>query len=179
MIPSTSTTASAALAAATASANSGNPSAPAAPPPATGRVHFICTLAASRAANWAITAAVFVAGDAAHMQPPFLGQGMCQGMRDVVNLSWKLAAVLKGEVQGAAAQALLDSYGDERQAHVRELTSRLKKDKNYKDTPIIIVTTRESDTDKKRGLEAGADAYLLKSEFTSDILLDTIERLVG
>ena len=81
---------------------------------------------------------VFVAGGAAHMQPPFLGQGMCQGVRDVVNLSWKLVAVVKGkvqgavqgegqgEVQGAAAEALLDSYGHERRAHVRELTGRLK-----------------------------------------------------
>ncbi len=69
---------------------------------------------------------VFVAGDAAHMQPPFLGQGMCQGVRDVANLCWKLAAVHHGEVQGRAAEALLDSYGHERQAHVRELTGRLK-----------------------------------------------------
>ncbi len=69
---------------------------------------------------------VFVAGDAAHMQPPFLGQGMCQGVRDVANLCWKLAAVAKGEVTGGAAERLLDSYGHERQAHVRELTSRLK-----------------------------------------------------
>ncbi|MEJ5991234.1 bifunctional 3-(3-hydroxy-phenyl)propionate/3-hydroxycinnamic acid hydroxylase [Ramlibacter sp. PS3R-8] len=69
---------------------------------------------------------VFLAGDAAHMQPPFLGQGMCQGIRDVTNLSWKLAAVLRGEVTGAAGQALLDSYGAERKAHVRELTSRIK-----------------------------------------------------
>ncbi|MBL0421006.1 bifunctional 3-(3-hydroxy-phenyl)propionate/3-hydroxycinnamic acid hydroxylase [Ramlibacter sp. AW1] len=69
---------------------------------------------------------VFLAGDAAHMQPPFLGQGMCQGIRDVTNLGWKLAAVLKGEVRGAAAEALLDSYGIERKAHVRELTSRIK-----------------------------------------------------
>lgn len=68
----------------------------------------------------------FIAGDAAHQQPPFLGQGMCQGIRDVANLSWKLAAVLKGEVRGAAAEMLLDSYGDERKAHVRELTSRIK-----------------------------------------------------
>jgi 3-(3-hydroxy-phenyl)propionate hydroxylase len=69
---------------------------------------------------------VFIAGDAAHMQPPFLGQGMCQGLRDVANLAWKLAAVQHGTVAGPAAQRLLDSYGHERQAHVRELTSRLK-----------------------------------------------------
>jgi len=69
---------------------------------------------------------VFLAGDAAHMQPPFLGQGMCQGIRDVANLSWKLGAVLRREVQGSAAAELLDSYGAERKAHVRELTSRIK-----------------------------------------------------
>lgn len=60
-----------------------------------------------------------------------------------------------------------------------ELTEKLKKDPIYKDIPVIIVTTRETDADKRRGLQAGADAYLLKSEFTSDILLDTIERLLG
>ncbi|NDB43396.1 MAG: hypothetical protein EB032_02475 [Betaproteobacteria bacterium] len=69
---------------------------------------------------------VFLAGDAAHMQPPFLGQGMCQGIRDVANLAWKLTAVLQGEVKGQAAQRLLDSYGQERKAHVHELTSRIK-----------------------------------------------------
>ena len=60
-----------------------------------------------------------------------------------------------------------------------ELTAALRKDKFYKDIPIIIVTTRESDADKRRGLEAGADAYILKSEFTSEGLLNTIERLIG
>jgi 3-(3-hydroxy-phenyl)propionate hydroxylase len=69
---------------------------------------------------------VFLAGDAAHMQPPFLGQGMCQGIRDVANLSWKLGAVLRGEVGGAAGETLLDSYGTERRLHVTELTSRIK-----------------------------------------------------
>jgi 3-(3-hydroxy-phenyl)propionate hydroxylase len=69
---------------------------------------------------------VFLAGDAAHMQPPFLGQGMCQGVRDVTNLAWKLVSVLRGDVRGAAADALLDSFGIERKAHVRELTSRIK-----------------------------------------------------
>src|SRR5260370_32733272 len=52
----------------------------------------------------------FIAGDAAHQQPPFLGQGLCQGVRDVANLSWKLTSVL----QGRASSALLDTYGDER-----------------------------------------------------------------
>jgi two-component system chemotaxis sensor kinase CheA len=55
----------------------------------------------------------------------------------------------------------------------------LRKDKLYKDVPVVIVTTRESDADKRRGLEAGADAYILKSEFTSEGLLDTLERLLG
>jgi 3-(3-hydroxy-phenyl)propionate hydroxylase len=65
---------------------------------------------------------VFVAGDSAHQQPPFLGQGMCQGVRDAVNLCWRLEAVLKD----GAADTLLDSYGVERKAHVTELTTRIK-----------------------------------------------------
>ena len=69
---------------------------------------------------------VFLAGDAAHMQPPFLGQGMCQGVRDVANLAWKLTAVLNGSVKAQAAENLLNTYGKERKAHVRELTSRIK-----------------------------------------------------
>ena len=65
---------------------------------------------------------VFLAGDAAHQQPPFIGQGMCQGLRDVTNLVWKLARV----IEGRSGDALLDSYGEERGAHVAELTSRIK-----------------------------------------------------
>jgi 3-(3-hydroxy-phenyl)propionate hydroxylase len=65
---------------------------------------------------------VFIAGDAAHQQPPFLGQGMCQGVRDVNNLCWKLDAVLKG----TAPDSLLDSYTAERKGHVTELTTRIK-----------------------------------------------------
>ena len=65
---------------------------------------------------------VFLAGDAAHQQPPFLGQGMCQGVRDVTNLCWKLIEVLGG----AAHETLLDTYEVERSQHVHTLTSRIK-----------------------------------------------------
>jgi len=64
----------------------------------------------------------FLAGDAAHQQPPILGQGMCQGMRDVANLCWKLEAVFND----SAPVELLDTYGDERREHVRELILKIK-----------------------------------------------------
>jgi 3-(3-hydroxy-phenyl)propionate hydroxylase len=62
---------------------------------------------------------IFLAGDAAHQTPPFFGQGMCHGMRDVANLVWKLALVTRG----AAAPALLDSYQPERDPHVRSVVA--------------------------------------------------------
>ena len=56
---------------------------------------------------------VFIAGDAAHQTPPFLGQGMCAGLRDVSNLAWKLARV----VNDGAPEKLLDTYEAERSPH--------------------------------------------------------------
>lgn len=65
---------------------------------------------------------IFLAGDAAHQQPPFIGQGMCQGIRDVGNLVWKLDRVLEGQ----SGPEFLNTYGEERMEHVRELTTRIK-----------------------------------------------------
>ncbi|SMD12138.1 bifunctional 3-(3-hydroxy-phenyl)propionate/3-hydroxycinnamic acid hydroxylase [Rhizobium sp. RU36D] len=65
---------------------------------------------------------VLIAGDAAHQQPPFIGQGMCQGLRDVSNLVWRLDRILKGQ----SSDALLDSYTIERKRHVQTLTGKIK-----------------------------------------------------
>ncbi len=58
-----------------------------------------------------------LAGDAAHMMPPSAGQGMCSGIRDAVNLAWKLAEVVKNN----ASISLLDSYETERKPHVIDI----------------------------------------------------------
>jgi 3-(3-hydroxy-phenyl)propionate hydroxylase len=68
------------------------------------------------ARRWA-TRRVLLAGDAAHQTPPFLGQGLCAGVRDAANLAWKLRLVLRG----AASETILASYQTEREPHVRAL----------------------------------------------------------
>lgn len=63
---------------------------------------------------------LLLAGDACHQTPPFMGQGMCAGTRDVANLYWKLALICQGKVTGAAAEHLLDTYESERKPNARE-----------------------------------------------------------
>jgi 3-(3-hydroxy-phenyl)propionate hydroxylase/flavoprotein hydroxylase len=60
---------------------------------------------------------IVIAGDAAHVMPPFMGQGMCAGMRDAWNLTWKLDLLLKGIV----GEGLLDAYQLERAPHVSDI----------------------------------------------------------
>ena len=59
----------------------------------------------------------FLLGDAAHLTPPFVGQGMGAGLRDAMNLAWKLAGVLDGSL----CPSVLDTYGQERKDHARKM----------------------------------------------------------
>jgi flavoprotein hydroxylase len=76
--------------------------------------HALYTFQARWADRWR-AGRLLLAGDSAHLMPPFAGQGMCSGIRDAANLAWKLDLVL----QGNAGAALLDSYGPERSTHVQ------------------------------------------------------------
>jgi 3-(3-hydroxy-phenyl)propionate hydroxylase len=60
---------------------------------------------------------VFLLGDAAHLTPPFIGQGLCAGVRDAMNLSWKIAGVLSGDLP----DSVLDTYEVERKPHARAM----------------------------------------------------------
>jgi 3-(3-hydroxy-phenyl)propionate hydroxylase len=73
----------------------------------------------SRTAERFRSGRVFLAGDAAHLQPPFFGQGMNSGIRDATNLAWKLALVL----QGSAGDGLLDTYDSERREHAATMVN--------------------------------------------------------
>ena len=65
---------------------------------------------------------IFLAGDAAHITPPFVGQGLVAGLRDAANLAWKLAWVLRGH----AAPAILDTYDVERRPHAQAMINLAK-----------------------------------------------------
>ncbi len=88
---------------------------------------------------------LLIAGDAAHQTPPFMGQGMCAGIRDAANLGWKLADVLEGR----AGDALLDTYESERSPHVRE----------FIETAVrlgSVIQTTDADAARRRDVEMRA-----------------------
>ncbi|RMF85811.1 MAG: hybrid sensor histidine kinase/response regulator, partial [Nitrospinota bacterium] len=58
------------------------------------------------------------------------------------------------------------------------LTARIRQQKKYQELPIILVTSLATEEDKKRGIEAGANAYITKPSFNQTILLDTLRRLI-
>jgi 3-(3-hydroxy-phenyl)propionate hydroxylase len=96
---------------------------------------------------------VFLAGDAAHQTPPFYGQGMCHGIRDVRNLLWKVAAVL----DGTAAPALLDTYQAEREPHVRAIIDAAVANGRYICTLDPVLAERR-DVELRERMDRGADA---------------------
>jgi 3-(3-hydroxy-phenyl)propionate hydroxylase len=76
------------------------------------RRKVVYTFHARIAERWR-TGRVFLAGDAAHLMPPFAGQGMNSGVRDAHNLAWKIAAVVSGHL----GDEILDTYESERRDH--------------------------------------------------------------
>jgi 3-(3-hydroxy-phenyl)propionate hydroxylase len=89
---------------------------------------------------------LLIAGDAAHQTPPFLGQGMCAGLRDAANLAWKLADVVSGQ----AETELLDTYESERSPHVRQ----------YIETAVSLgslIQTTDPEVARRRDAEMAAN----------------------
>jgi 3-(3-hydroxy-phenyl)propionate hydroxylase len=78
--------------------------------------HAVYTFRGCWANSWRV-GNTFLAGDAAHLMPPFLGQGLCAGLRDARALTWRMIMVH----QGVAMPSILDTYGIEGSGHVREI----------------------------------------------------------
>jgi len=89
---------------------------------------------------------LMVAGDAAHVMPPFMGQGMCSGIRDAWNLAWRLSLILDGNATGT----LLDSYQSERKPHVDQIV-----DMSIFLGKIICVPDAEAAAERDRAFFAG------------------------
>ena len=101
---------------------------------------------------------ILLAGDAAHQTPPFYGQGMCHGIRDVANLIWKLRIVLDHPER----EALLDTYQIERQPHVKTIIDASVENGRY----ICMLdpdAARERDARLRARLAAGNDNTSFRS----------------
>lgn len=114
---------------------------------------------------------VFLAGDAAHLNPPFGGHGLNTGIGDAVDLGWKLAAVL----QGWGGQSLLDSYEAERRPIQERVIGEATRNMSVL-TPELM--SEELDDDGPRGEKARAAAHQRIQEtkqaefFALDLVLD-------
>lgn len=84
---------------------------------------------------------VIIAGDSAHLSPPFLGQGMCAGMRDVSSLSWRLKSILSGKFRLSPLLA----YQNERLSHVSEFIQLAVDCGKIMSDPDIILKSNKKD----------------------------------
>ncbi|CAI7974061.1 flavoprotein hydroxylase [Frankia sp. Hr75.2] len=120
--------------------------------------HAVYTFQALYVNEWRL-GNILLAGDAAHLMPPFAGQGMCSGFRDVANLSWKLDLVLRNQ----ADNSLLDTYTTERLTHVQHAIrmsvnlGRVICESNQKaaaDRDVVMMATRKRDEGRPRAESA-------------------------
>lgn len=140
----------------------------------------VYTFHARIANHWSQTR-VFLAGDAAHLTPPFAGQGMNSGVRDAHNLGWKLAAVLSGTLP----ELLLATYESERCPHVGsmiELALRMGRIMGPRDRFIQWIAQTAF---RVAGIWPAARAYFgemkykPKPKFKSGFLIPSTQPLVG
>ncbi|NKJ44798.1 bifunctional 3-(3-hydroxy-phenyl)propionate/3-hydroxycinnamic acid hydroxylase [Novosphingobium sp. SG720] len=100
----------------------------------------VYTFGSAIASRWR-NGRILVAGDAAHQTPPFLGQGLCSGLRDIINIAWKIDWALDGR----ASPDLLDSYQQELAPHVSQYIAEANR---------IGDIIQETDPDKARRRDA-------------------------
>ena len=104
---------------------------------------------------------VFLAGDAAHLTPPFAGQGMNSGVRDTANLAWKLAAVVRGELP----QSLLSTYTDERKPHAWALIEMAVRIGNFMQPKSVLAAMLAQGALKLCSLYPPVRDYVLQLKF--------------
>jgi 3-(3-hydroxy-phenyl)propionate hydroxylase len=119
---------------------------------------------------------VLLMGDAVHQTPPFLGQGLCAGIRDASNLAWKLAHVLRG----SAVDTLLDSYEVERKPHVRSVVASAKEfGKIIGELDPVAAVARDA---RLRAELKSGKAETIRQKFIPDLtsgLIDPLTKLGG
>ncbi|MBE0587345.1 MAG: bifunctional 3-(3-hydroxy-phenyl)propionate/3-hydroxycinnamic acid hydroxylase [Hydrogenophaga sp.] len=107
---------------------------------------------------------VFLMGDAAHQTPPFLGQGLCAGVRDAANLAWKL----EGVERHGYNRALLDTYTEERKPHVRTVVAHAK-------SFGLIIGEMDIDAARERDRRLGAELASGKAEIIRQKFIPGLE----
>ncbi|WP_052424587.1 bifunctional 3-(3-hydroxy-phenyl)propionate/3-hydroxycinnamic acid hydroxylase [Streptomyces fulvoviolaceus] len=127
--------------------------------------HAVYTFQARWADTWR-EGRLLLAGDAAHQMPPFAGQGMCSGLRDAINLAWKLGLVL----DGTASPALLDTYTSERRAHVQHAIGMSR----ALGQVICVPDEQEAAQRDARMIAAGADPARVLPDMPPPVLGDGV-----